>query len=468
MNIQKDIAVIGGGPGGYVAALRAAQLGKTVVLFEKEWIGGTCMNVGCIPTKHLLHQTKILREIRTAKTLDGPTGQVTLSWARVQEEKRKVVDRLVRGVEFLLKNNAIEIVKGTAVLRDERHIVVRSAAAEETVYEAGAIILAHGSRPAELPFLKFDGTSVLSSTEALSLAEPPKTMAVIGAGAIGLEMGTIYSRLGTEVTVLEILASALPGCDREMGQRFELVLKKQGLKVLTQSRLESCARADDGRMVLNGTNLKTNASFEYTTEKVLLAAGRRPNSEHIAEGAPIVALDRRGFVQVNERLETNIPGIYAIGDLIGGKLLAHKASHEGIAAAENAAGRCGHIDYRALPMAVFTDPEFASIGLTEEESKAEAGEVRTGTFTFQANGRALTMDSPDGLVKIIADKNDNILGAHILGACASDLIAELTLAMTKGLKTSDIAESIHIHPTLSEAVMEAALKVDGRAIHCMN
>jgi dihydrolipoamide dehydrogenase len=468
MNIHKDIAVIGGGPGGYVAALRAAQLGKTVVLFEKEWVGGTCMNVGCIPTKHLLHQTKIIREIHMAKTLDGPACQVSLNWPRVQEEKRKVVDRLVRGVEFLLQRNGIELVRGTAVLRDERKIAVRMTDGKEKLYEAGAVILAHGSRPAELPFLKFDGTSVLSSTEALALAEPPKTMVVIGAGAIGLEMGTIYSRLATDVTVLEILASALPGCDREMGQRFELCLKKQGLKVLTQSRLESCERTDDGRVVLKGTNLKTNAPFEFTTEKVLLATGRRPNSENISDGGPMIALNRQGFVRANERLETNVPGIYAIGDLIGGKLLAHKASHEGLAAAENAAGLRGHVDYLALPMAVFTDPEFASVGLTEEEARAEAGEVRTGAFTFQANGRALTMDSPDGLVKIIADKNDRILGAHILGACGSDLIAEITLAMTKGLKTSDIAESIHIHPTLSEAVMEAALKVDGRAIHCMN
>ncbi len=467
MSVQKDIAVIGGGPGGYVAALRAAQLGKTVVLFEKEWIGGTCMNVGCIPTKHLLHQTKILREIRTAKTLDGPVAQVTLNWGRVQEEKRKVVDRLVRGIEYLLKNNKIDIVRGTALLRDERRVGVRDGAGEGTVYEAGAVILAQGSRPAELPFLKFDGTNVLSSTEMLDLAEPPKTMVVIGAGAIGLEMGTIYSRLGTEVTVLEIMPAALPGCDREMGQRFELVLKKQGLKVLTQSRLESCERAGGG-LVLKGTILKTNAPFEYRAEKVLLATGRRPNSENISEGGSLVALDKRGFVQVNERLETNVPGVFAVGDVIGGKLLAHKASHEGLAAAENAAGRCGPVDYRALPMAVFTDPEFASVGLTEEEARAESGEVRTGTFTFQANGRALTMDAPDGLVKIIADKNDRILGAHILGACGSDLIAEITLAMTKGLKTSDVAASIHIHPTLSEAVMEAALKVDGRAIHCMN
>ncbi|MCX6566362.1 MAG: FAD-dependent oxidoreductase, partial [Candidatus Aminicenantes bacterium] len=382
MNIRKDIAVIGGGPGGYVAALRAAQLGKSVVLFEKEWVGGTCMNIGCIPTKHLLHQTKILREIRTAKTLDGPASQVTLNWARVQEEKRKVVDRLVRGVAFLLQRNGIEFVRGTAVLREERKIAVRTADGEEKLYEVGAVILAHGSRPAELPFLKFDGTSVLSSTEALALTDPPKSLIVIGAGAIGLEMGTIYSRLGTEVTVLEILTTALPGCDKEMGQRFELILKKQGLKVLTQSRLESCDRAG-GKLVLKGTNLKTDAPFEFSAEKVLVATGRRPKSENISDGAPLIALNRQGFVRVNERLETNIPGIYAIGDLIGGKLLAHKASHEGLAAAENAAGLCGHVDYLALPMAVFTDPEFASVGLTEEEARAVAGEVRTGTFTFQ-------------------------------------------------------------------------------------
>ena len=467
MNIQKDIAVIGGGPGGYVAALRAAQLGKTVVLFEKEWVGGTCMNVGCIPTKHLLHQTKILRELRASKTFDGPAARITLNWGRVQEEKRKVVDRLVRGIEYLLKNNKIDIVRGTALLRDERRVVVRDGAGEETVYETGAVILAHGSRPAELPFLKFNGTDALSSTEMLDLADPPKSLIVIGAGAIGLEMGTIYSRLGTEVTVLEITPTALPGCDKEMGQRFELVLKKQGLKVLTESRLESCERAG-GKLVLKGTNLKTNAPFEFAAEKVLLATGRRPNSENISEGAPLIGLDPQGYVQVTERLETNVPGIFAVGDLIGGKLLAHKASHEGLAAAENAAGLCGHVDYRALPMAIFTDPEFASVGLTEEEAREEADEVRVGTFSFQANGRALTMDSPDGLVKIIADKNDKILGAHILGACGSDLIAEVTLAITKGLKTSDIAASIHIHPTLSEAVMEAALKVDSRAIHCMN
>ena len=468
MTLTKDIAVIGGGPGGYVAALRAAQLGKSVVLFEKEWIGGTCMNVGCIPTKHLLHQTSLLRALRTAKTFDGPAGEVTLNWTRVLEEKRKVIDRLVRGVEFLLKSHKVEVVKGTAVLGGGRRIVVRNGEGEEQAYEAGAVILAHGSRPAELPFLKFNGTDILSSTEMLDLAAPPKSLAVIGAGAIGLEMGTIYSRLGTDVTVLEILPSALPGCDREMGQRFELMLKKQGLKVLTQSRIESCERGPDGLVVLKGTSLKTSAPFACAAEKVLLAAGRRPNSGGLSEGASPVALDKRGFVQVNERLETSVPGVYAVGDLIGGKLLAHKASHEGIAAAENAAGGRGHVDYRALPMAVFTEPEFASIGLTEEEARAEGGEVRIGTFSFQANGRALTMNSPDGLAKIIAGADGRILGAHVLGACASDLIAEITLAMTRGLKASDIGESIHIHPTLSEAVMEATLKVDGRAIHCLN
>jgi len=467
MDFRKDIAVIGGGPGGYVAAIRAAQLGRTVVVVERDALGGTCMNWGCIPTKHLLHQTKLFRELRTGKAFDGPVGDIVLNWPRVQAEKQKVVDRLVRGVEFLFQRYKIEWIRGTAALREDRRIFVRLSDGREQVGEAGAVILAAGSRPAELPFLNFDGTAVLSSTEALALTQPPKALLVVGAGAIGLEMGTIYSRLGTEVTVLEIMPSVLPGCDREMGQRFELVLKKQGLKVMTRFRIESGVRGD-GRVILKGTCLKTNAPFEFAADKVLLAAGRRPNSDLIQDGTPFLALSRQGYVEVNERLETNIPGVYAIGDLIGGKLLAHKASHEGMAAAENAVGGRGQVDYRALPMAVFTEPEFASVGMTEEEAKAAGGEVRTGTFTFQANGRALTMDSPDGLIKIIAGPDDRILGAHILGPCASELIAELTLAMTKGLKVADTAESIHIHPTLSEAVMEAALKVHGRSIHALN
>lgn len=466
MLTKKDIAVIGGGPGGYTAAIRCAQLKKKVVVFEEDAVGGTCMNYGCIPTKHLLHQTKLYKELKFSKKLDGPIDQILCNWKKVQEDKKKVVDRLVRGVEFLFQRYGIELVRAKAGLKDERTVIAKTKDGDRS-YEADRIILATGSRSAELPFLKADGTSIVTSREALEFRDVPKSLLVVGAGAIGIEIGTIYHRLGAEVTILEILPSVLPGCDKEMGSRLEFVLKKQGLKVLTQMKIEQCAR-EDGKVVLKGTSLKNQAPFEFAADHVLLAAGRKANSEGLHAGRPFVVVNQYGCVEVNDRLETNVPGVYAIGDLIGGKLLAHKASHEGLAAAVNACGGRETVDLRALPMAVFTEPEFASVGLTEEEARQQSDQVRVGVFSFQANGRALTMDSPDGQVKIIAGREDRVLGAHILGASASDLIAELTLAMHKGLTVRDVASSIHIHPTLSEAVMEAALKVHGEAIHIMN
>jgi dihydrolipoamide dehydrogenase len=466
MTDKKDIAIVGAGPGGYVAAIRAAQLKKSVLLFEEDRIGGTCMNYGCIPTKHLLHQTKVFLEATRSKILDGPLTQIVCNWARVQEEKKRVVDRLVRGVELLLQRGGIDVIKGTALLRDDRSLVVRGADGGKT-YEAGTVILANGGRSAELPFLKADGRSVVTSLEALSFEAIPKSLLIVGAGAIGLEMGTIYSRLGADVQVLEILPQILPGSDRELAARLEVLLKRQGLKIHTQVKIEQAVAAD-GRVTLKGVSLKSGQPFEFSSDRVLLSAGRKPNSDRLFDGAPFLPLTRGGFVATNALLETAMPGVYAIGDLIGGKLLAHKASHEGLAAAANAAGARETIHYDALPMAVFTDPEFASVGLTEEEARAQSDDVRTGIFSFQANGRALTMDSPNGQVKIVAGRDDRILGAHILGPCASELVAELTLAMTKNLTVKDVADSIHIHPTLSEAVMEAALKVRGEAIHAVN
>lgn len=466
MALKKDVAVIGGGPGGYTAAIRCAQLGKSVVLFEEDAVGGTCMNYGCIPTKHLLHKTRVWREIRSGTCLTGPVAAVGCDWTKVQAEKSKVVDRLVRGVEFLLQRNGVEVVKARGRLRDPRTVAAASAAGE-AVYEVEAIILASGGRPADLPFLKPDGRMVVTSREALEWTELPKSLLVVGAGAIGIEMATIAARMGTDVTVLELLPSVLPGIDREMGARLLRGLKSQGLKIHTQMRIES-ANLDDGKAALSGTDLKTQARFEFSAERVLVAAGRRPNSGTIHAGEPFVPCDARGFVTVDAGLETGVPGIFAIGDLVGGKLLAHKASHEGLAAASGAAGLKMSADPAVIPMAVFTEPEYASVGLTEEEARQRTDKVRTGSFSFQANGRALTMDSPDGLVKIVADERDRILGAHILGPSASDLVAELVLAMRKGLTVADVADTIHIHPTLSEAVMEAALKVRGEAIHALN
>jgi len=466
MSIKKDIAVIGAGSGGYVAALRGAQLRKSVVLFEEDRVGGTCINYGCIPTKYLLHQTKLFKELKASQKWDGPVDQISCNWSKVQTGKLKAVDRLVRGIEFLLQKNGVEFVPGRAVLQDERHILAQTAAGEK-VFEVDRVILATGSRSADLPFLRADGQAVVTSRESLDFSDIPKKLVVIGAGAIGLEMGTIFSRLGTDVTILEIMPTVLPGCDKEMGARLERVLKIQGLKIFTQMRIEQVLQGE-GKVVLKGTCLRNGTPFEFDGQRVLLATGRKPNSQGLQLGSPSIKLDPSGWVEINPKLETNLPGVYAIGDLTGGKLLAHKASHEGLIAAENAAGGNLVMDDRALPMAVFTEPEFASVGLSEEEARQRVGQVRVGTFSFQASGRALTMESPEGQVKIIAGKDDEILGAHILGPSASDLIAELVLAMTRNLKLRDVASTIHIHPTLSESVMEAAMKAHGLAIHVLN
>ena len=462
---KRDLIVIGGGPGGYVAALRAAQLRKRVTVIEADRIGGTCMNYGCIPTKFLLSQTKAWSELRHNPRVEGWGEHVRLNWGSVQGEKRVVVDRLVRGTEFLLERNGVEILRGKGELKSERGVLLRGPGGEKAL-EAENLILAAGSSPAGLPFLKPDGKSIVTHLEALDFENVPSSLIVVGAGAVGLEIGSIYSRVGTDVTVLEILPGILPGSDRQMAMRLERALKKQGLKIFTEARLEEAGQAS-GRMSLKGTFLKTGEPFAFEAEKILLAAGRRPNSGFLRAGfGPL--LDGAGFVRVNARLETSVPGIYAIGDLIGGKLLAHKASHEGIAAAENAAGGSHEIEYNALPNAVFTEPELASVGLTEEEAKAAGLQIQVGLFSLQANGRALTLESPEGMVKILAGRDDRVIGAHILGPFAAEMLPELTLALRKGLTIQDISGTIHIHPTVSEAMLEAALKAKGLALHALN
>jgi dihydrolipoamide dehydrogenase len=462
---RREIVIIGGGMGGYVAALRAAQLKKKVTLIEEDRIGGTCMNYGCIPTKFLLNETQMFQELKRNPRLAGIPETASLNWSRVQEEKKKVVDRLVQGVEFLLERNGVEVLRGRAALKADRVVVIQMADGEKTL-EAQKIILAMGSRSSELPFLGPNGREVITHREALDLESVPKTMVVVGAGAIGLEIGMIFARMGTEVTVLEIMPAILPGMDKQMAMRLERMLKRQGLKIFTGMRIDEVVLGS-GLVRVKGVNIKTQSDFEHAAEKVLLAAGRRPNSEILAEDyGPL--LDRFGFVHVNPRLETQAPGIYAVGDLIGGKLLAHKAEHEGIIAAENAAGVRSEMDYRALPMAVFTEPEFASVGLTEEEAKAQGIQARTGFFSLQANGRAVTMERPEGVVKLVVSPEDKVIGGHILSPHASELIAEITLTVKHGLTVKDVASTIHVHPTLSEAVMEAALNADGMALHALN
>jgi dihydrolipoamide dehydrogenase len=463
---KRDIVIIGGGPGGYLAAMRAAQLKKNVTLIDRDRVGGTCINYGCIPTKYLLHQTKILKEVAGTKTLEGPVGEVRLNWTKVQEGRQGVVDKLVNGIVFLLEKGKVEIFKAPARLRADRSVIVRMPEGER-VFEAEKVIVATGSRAANLPFLKADGRIVITSTEALELPEVPKSLLVIGAGAIGLEMGSIYRRLGTDVTVLEIMPQALPGADRESVTRLERIFKKQGLKVFTEMRIDE-AVVDEAGVTLKGVCIKTDMPFEYRGEKVLLSAGRRPNTEDLFAGDSFLEMDR-GFIQVGPSLETNVSGVYAIGDVIGGKLLAHKAYHDALVAADNAAGLPSRtVDYRALPMAVFTEPEFASVGLTQEEAVAKGMKVQVGVFPLQASGRALTMDAADGMIKIMADESDRVIGAHMVAPGASDMIPVLTMAVAKGMTLEELDSIIYIHPTLSEAIGEAALKAKNRALHILN
>lgn len=461
---KRQLVIIGGGLGGYAAALRAAQLRIRATLVEEDRIGGTCMNTGCIPTKFLLRETGFLMELRGKKRISGAEG-VHLDWKSVQENKRNIVERLVRGMEFLLERNRVEVLKGKAEIRGNREVRV-SNGGNENVLAAEKIILAMGSRSADLPFLKPNGKEVITHREALELESVPRSLIVVGAGAIGLEIGTIFARMGTEVTVLEIMPAILPGMDRQIASRLDRLLKKQGLKIFTDMRIEN-SRIELEGVQIKGTCLKTQTAFSFQAEKLLLAAGRKANSEILIQDFKEV-LGKNGYVQVSSRLETRLPGIYGIGDLIGGKLLAHKAEHEGIIAAENAAGEGGEMDYRALPMAVFTEPEFASVGLTEEEAGEKRMQIQVGVSSLQASGRAATLEKPDGMVKIIATSDDRLVGAHLLAPNASEIVAELALAIEKGLTLRDLFSTMHVHPTLSEAVMEAARKAKGMAIHALN
>ncbi len=466
MTETRDLVIIGGGPGGYLAAMRGAQLGKRVTLVEKDRVGGTCINYGCIPTKYLLQQTKILKEVSGARTIEGPVGDIRLNWAKVQQGRQAVVDQLVKGLVFLLEKGKVEIVRGPGSLRADRSVVVRTGEGER-IFEAGKVIVATGSRAADLPFLRADGRNVLTSTEALELPEVPRSLLVIGAGAIGLEMGSIYRRLGTDVTVLEILPQILPGSDKEAAARLERALKKQGLKIFTEMRIDK-AVVEDEAVTLTGVRLETGQPFSHRAGKVLLSAGRRSMTAGLFEDGPFLDTDR-GFIKVGPSLETSVPGIFAIGDVIGGKLLAHKAYRDALVAVENAAGAGGQtVDDHAMPMAVFTEPEFASVGLSQEEAAARGLEVRSGVFPLQASGRALTMGAADGLVKVLADGEDRVIGAHVVAPGASEMIPVLTMAVSKGLALRDLDSIVYVHPTLSEAVGEAALKAGNRALHILN
>ena len=461
-----DLIVIGAGPGGYVAAIRAAQLGLQVACIDKRpALGGTCLNIGCIPSKALLDSSELYAQAKSRFDRHGiKVGEVALDLAKMMERKNRVVKGLTDGVAFLFKKNKITPVQGAARLAGSKKVIVQKSDKESTTLEANAILLATGSEPATLPNLPFNGTTIVSSTEALTFDTVPGQLIVIGAGYIGLEMGSVWSRLGSKVTVLEFLPRIVPTMDAEIAALLHKILEKQGLKFHLETKVTR-ATARGTQVVVEAEAKSKAVTFE--ADRVLVAVGRRPLTAGLGlEELGVIKDAKTGQVMVDEDYQTNVKGVYAIGDLIAGPMLAHKAQDEGVAFAERLAGQKAHVNYDAIPGVVYTWPEVASVGLTEEQVKERGQEYRIGKFPFAANGRARCLDETDGWVKIIADaRTDRVLGVHILGPRASDLIAEAVNVIEFAGSSEDIARICHAHPTLSEAVREAALAVDHRAIH---
>ncbi len=467
MSSQFDLVVIGAGPGGYVAAIRAAQLGMKVACVEKNpTLGGTCLNVGCIPSKAMLDSSELYhlakdRFKRHGITFDGLTLDLSAMLAR----KDKVVKELTDGVRHLFRKNKIEVFTGTARLSSPQTVEVARSEGGQTELSAGHILLATGSEPVKLPFLPFDGKTVVDSTGALSFTRVPNHLVVVGAGYIGLELGSVWKRLGSKVTVLEFLPRIVPSADAEMGELLKKSLVKQGLEFHLETKVTGASI--EGQRATVRAEKKDGSQHTFECERVLVAVGRRALSDGLGLTEAGVSVDAKtGKVPVDSRFRTNVPTISAIGDLIEGPMLAHKAEDEGIAFSELLAGKFGHVDYNTVPGVIYTWPELASVGLSEEQAKERGLNYRVGKFPFLANGRAKAMDETEGSVKILADATtDKVLGVHILGARAAEMIAEAVIVMEFGGSAEDIARTCHAHPTMSEATREAALAVDGRAIH---
>jgi dihydrolipoamide dehydrogenase len=457
-----DLVVIGAGPGGYVCAIRAAQLGMKVACVEKRaTLGGTCLNVGCIPSKALLQASEKFHEAGHGLAAFGvKVGKVELDLAAMMAHKDKVVDANVKGVEFLFRKNKVEWVKGAARIAGPGRVAVG-----ERVLEARAIVIATGSEVSPLRGIDIDEKKVVSSTGALELGAVPKAMAVIGGGVIGLEMASVWQRLGAKVTVVEFLDRILPGMDGEVSKQTQRILARQGIEFRLSTKVTGADKGGAG-VALSLEPAAGGETSELKVDVVLVAVGRRPHVEGLGLKEAGVALDDKGRIATDAHFETSVKGIYAIGDAIAGPMLAHKAEDEGVAVAEILAGQKPHVNYDAIPGVVYTWPEVAAVGATEEQLRQAGTAYRVGKFPFTANGRARAMNMTDGFVKILADKaTDRVLGVHIVGPNAGDLIAELALAMEFGASAEDIARTCHAHPTLNETVKEAALAVDGRPIH---
>jgi dihydrolipoamide dehydrogenase len=464
-----DVIIIGGGPGGYVCAIRAAQLGlKTACVESRGTLGGTCLNVGCIPSKSLLNLSENYHKAKKDFNNQGiEISDIKLNINKMMSNKNKSVQVLTKGVEFLFKKNKVTYFKGKGVLFSKNDVVIfeSNKLSKRTNIKAKNIVIATGSFAASLPGIEIDEKNIVSSTGALSFSEVPKNLAVIGGGYIGLEMGSVWSRLGSNVTVIEYLDFITPGMDREISDEFKKILTKQGINFKLNNKVTS-VRNEKNKVIVEFINNKTNSKEKLECNKVLVSVGRKPYTEDLNLSKIGVKKDDKGRIEVNKKLQTSVDNIYAIGDVIKGPMLAHKAEEEGIAVAEILAGQAGHVNYDVIPGVVYTSPEVATVGKTEEELKSENINYKVGKFPFLANSRAKVNNETDGFVKILADsKTDKVLGVHIIGPHCGDMIAEMALAMEFGASAEDIARTCHAHPTHTEAIKEAALAVDKRPIH---
>ena len=457
-----DVTVIGAGPGGYVAAIYLAQLGLKTICVEREVIGGVCLNWGCIPSKAMIAASSLVEHLQHADTMGIKVDSVSVDMAKMKAWKDSIVLRLTGGIAELFKRNGVEHVKGDASFVSPDTLRVKSSTGEITIRTKKTLI-ATGARPVELPGLKPDGQRIVTSKEALDFTAPPKNLLVIGGGIVGLEIGTYLAKLGSNVTIVELSGQLLAGTDPELTKVVERGLKKRRIAVFLNSKVLHVEHKGDS---MEATLATPKGDITLTADKVLVAVGFRPNTETLNLGAVGVRTDPRGHVIVDERLRSSQPTVYAIGDVIGPPYLAHKASHEALVAAEVIAGKNVVLDVKAMPAAIFTDPEIATVGLTEAQAREKGIPVKTGSFPFAANGKALSVLAPEGFVKFVADsRDDTLLGVHIVGHEASNLIAEAALAIEMGATVADIGLTVHPHPTLSETLMEAAHVVEGHAIH---
>ncbi len=465
MSEKFEAVVIGGGPGGYVCAIRLAQLGlKTACIESRGSLGGTCLNIGCIPSKSLLNLSEEFHKVKGLANKGIEIGEVKLNLDKMMKSKDKAVTVLTKGVEFLLKKNKVTYFKGHGSFKSNNEILIKDDQKKETIIQTEKTVIATGSVPVSLPGVDIDEKIIVSSTGALKLEKVPNKMVVVGGGYIGLEMGSVWSRLGAKVEVVEFLDHITPGMDKEISSEFMKILKKQGMKFNMQNKVETIQKNNSGVTV--STIDKDGNKNNFECDVVLISVGRKPNTEGLNLKNAGVSLDEKNRIKTDKKFKTNVENIYAIGDVIVGPMLAHKAEDEGIAVAENIAGQSGHVNYDTIPGVIYTSPEVASIGKTEEQLKELNKNYKVGKFSFMANSRAKAIDDAEGFVKILADaQTDKVLGAHIIGPHAGELIAEIGVAMEFGASAEDIARTCHAHPTFSEAVKEAALSVDKRAIH---